>query len=90
MYADINSHVVQIAVPFIGLTALAWLLIVVGYGIGTNGFQFDESQPYSYPYWMACISGPFVIVTAVLHAALWKPISNIMGAVVSSVICLTP
>ena len=84
---------VQIAIPFIGLTALAWFLIVVGFGIGSNerSYQYyflnDKSQPYSYPYWMVCFSGPFVIVTAILHAALWKPISIIMGAIVSSAHC---
>ena len=43
----------------------------------------DRDEPFSYPYWIVCISGPFVFAAAVIHAAIWKPYSLIVGAIVS-------
>ena len=44
----------------------------------------DPGVPTSYPYWIVCVSGGPAIVIALLHAALWKPLSPILGSVVSS------
>lgn len=43
----------------------------------------DKDEPDSYPLWIVSISGPFLFVTAVIHAALWKPWSSLFGAIVS-------
>ena len=47
-----------------------------------------RDDPISYLYWVVCFSGSFVLVAAVIHAALWKPISSTVGAVVSSELLL--
>ena len=80
----------QIAIPFIALTTVGWILVAVGFGFGSYepfGRVNDRSDPSSYPYWVVCFTGPLVIVTAFFHAALTrKPISPVMGAIVASCI----
>ena len=36
-----------------------------------------------YPYWAAAVIGPFLYISAVAHAALWRQISSIVDSVVS-------
>ena len=36
-----------------------------------------------YPFWAAAVIGPFVYISAVAHAALWRQISSIVGSIVS-------
>ena len=43
----------------------------------------DETE--SYLYWVVCITGPFVFVTAFLHAGLWNPIGPYLGSIVSTI-----
>ena len=43
----------------------------------------DKDNPLSSAFWIVCISGPFTFIAAILHAALWRPLSPFMGAVVS-------
>ena len=73
---------IQIVIPFIALTAFGWLLVVIGFGISTTG-QIPRDDPTSYPYWVVSLFGPFIFATAIAHAALWAPVSHIVGAVVS-------
>ena len=53
-----------------------------------SSFTQTRDDLISYLYWVVCFSGAFVLVTAAIHAALWKPISSIVGAVVSSILLL--
>ena len=41
------------------------------------------TSPLEYPFWAAAVIGPFVYISAVAHAALWRLISSIVGSVVS-------
>ncbi len=43
----------------------------------------DKEEPESYPLWIVSISGPFLFISAVIHAALWKPWDSAFGAIVS-------
>ena len=73
----------QIAVPFIGLTGIGWLLVVIGFGLTTVRDEFDENTPVLYPQWMVSFCGPLIIGVAIAHAASWQPASAIIGAAVS-------
>ena len=79
---------IQIVIPLIGLTAIGWLLVVIGFGISSTKDEFDPEKlprddPTSYPYWVVSLCGPFIFVAAIAHAAAWPPISSVVGAVVS-------
>ena len=73
----------QIAVPFICLTAIGWLLVVVGFGLLTVRDGADEGNAAFYPQWMVSFCGPLIIGVAIAHAASWQPASAIIGAAVS-------
>ena len=74
---------VQIAIPFIGLTGIGWLLVVIGFGIVTVRDNADEGDPQVYPQWMVSFCGPLIIAAAIAHAATWMPTTAIVGAIVS-------
>ena len=75
----------QIAVPFIILTGIGWLLVVIGFGILTLRDDGDRGDPTSYPQWIVSLCGPLIIGAALAHAASWMPATAIIGAVVSCV-----
>ncbi len=51
----------------------------------------DQSEPLSYPFWIVCVSGPALILSGYVHAALlkWNPhIVPFAGAAVSFHTCV--
>ena len=75
---------IQIVIPFIALTAVGWLLVVIGFGIATAGdpVTIFRDDPSSYPYWVVSLCGPFIFAAAIAHAALWAPVSPGLGMTV--------
>ena len=45
--------------------------------------SYPGAFPPEYRFWAAAVIGPFVYISAVAHAALWKQISSTVGSVVS-------
>lgn len=78
----------QIVLFPILVVAIGWFLVVVSFGVGTYTSDLEQRIPRgdstSYPYWMVSFSGPLLLVSAVIHAALQRPYSSVFGAIVSS------
>ena len=73
----------QAVLPLFALTAIGWLLVVVGFGLLTKP-DGDPGLPVFYPLWMVSFCGPVLIGCAIAHAALWqKRAIAIFGAIVS-------
>ena len=75
--------VIQAVLPLFALTAIGWLLVVIGFGILTEPGG-NVNRPEFYPMWMVSLCGPLVIGCGVAHAALWqKRATTILRAIVS-------
>lgn len=84
------THSLQVAVIFVALMAVPWLLTVITFGIASfnalgSTVYVPRDNSVSYPFWMVSLCGPLLMVSAFLHAALWRPLSTYCGAVVSSI-----
>ena len=112
-----NKFCLQVVFPLVGLVAIGWILIIIGFGIETNqesvpipadlpiGFGIETNQefvpipadlpigfvpiqadlPISYSWWMVILVTPFMLVMAVVQAAVDnnRLVMNIIGAIVS-------
>lgn len=56
---------------------------------GTCSIGVILNTPQSYPFWAAAVFGPIVYICAVVHAALWRQTSSILGSIVSFNRCIT-
>ena len=78
----------QVVFPLVGLVAIGWILIIIGFGIETNQeFSIQANEPIRYSWWMVILVTPFMLVMAVVQAAIDnnRLVMNIIGAIVSSV-----
>jgi len=50
----------------------------------------QTAVPEDYPFYAAAVIGPFVYIGAVVHAALWRQLSSIMGSIVSLPVAKKP
>ena len=77
----------QVVFPLIGLVAIGWLLIIIGFGIETNqeSPSIHANEPLSYSWWMVILVMPFMLVMTVVQAAVDnnRLVMNIIGAIVS-------
>jgi len=73
---------VQVVLPLIALSAIGWLVYVIGFGLFNNR-RSQAAIPEDYPYYAAAVFGPFVYIGAVAHAALWRQISSIVGSIIA-------
>ena len=79
----LSHNLTQAVLPLFALTAIGWLLVVIGFGMFTEPGG-DVNHPVLYPMWMVSFCGPVVIGCGVAHAALWqRPVTTILGAIVS-------
>ena len=65
-----------------------WLLTVITFGIASfnvlgSAIFISRGNSVSYPFWMVSICGPLLMASALVHAALGKPLSTYSGAIVS-------
>jgi len=73
---------VQVVLPLIALSAVGWLVYVIGFGLLNNQIS-QAAVPEDYPFYAAAVIGPFVYTGAVAHAALWRQISSIVGSIIA-------
>jgi hypothetical protein len=70
--------------------AVGWLLIIIGFGIETNHKWniAPADVPIRYSSWMVILVTPFMLVMAVVQAAIDRNrlVMNIIGAIVSSIL----
>ena len=84
-----HGMVRKTTIPLLTLSALGWLLLMVGLGlevsktvgvpVPVNTTELSQF-PTDYPYWVSCLYGPLVYCGAFAHAALWKWQSSAVGA----------
>lgn len=76
-----------VAFPIV-VTIVAWFMVVVAFGIGTNtddaNGRISPGDSITYPFWIVCFSGPFLLAAVGAHTALWRPYSSVFGGIVSS------
>ena len=86
---DANKFCMQVVFPLVGLVAIGWILIIIGFGIETNQelVLIPADAPIRYSWWMVILVTPFMLVMAVVQAAIDnnRLVMNIIGAIVSSV-----
>ena len=77
----------QVVFPLVGLVAIGWLLIIIGFGIETIQESVPADLPFRYSWWMVILVTPFMLVMAVVQAAIDnnRLVMNIIGAIVSSI-----
>ena len=85
-----SNFCLQVVFPLIGLVAIGWILIIIGFGIETNqeSPSIQANEPLSYSWWMVILVTPFMLVMAVVQAAIDnnRLVMNIIGAIVSSIL----
>ena len=85
---DANKFCIQVVFPLVGLVAIGWILIIIGFGIETNQelVLIPADAPIRYSWWMVILVTPFMLVMAVVQAAIDnnRLVMNIIGAIVSS------
>ena len=86
---DANKSCIQVVFPLVGLVAIGWILIIIGFGIETNQelVLIPADAPIRYSWWMVILVTPFMLVMAVVQAAIDnnRLVMNIIGAIVSSI-----
>ena len=89
-----NKFCLQVVFPLVGLVAIGWLLIIIGFGIETNqepvpipAVRIQADSSISYSWWMVILVTPFMLVMAAVQAAIDnnRLVMNIIGAIVSSI-----
>ena len=84
-----NKFCLQVVFPLVGLVAIGWILIIIGFGIETNQelVLIPADSPIRYSWWMVILVTPFMLVMAVVQAAIDnnRLVMNIIGAIVSSI-----
>ena len=84
-----NKFCLQVVFPLVGLVAIGWILIIIGFGIETyhkSAFILGPADsPIRYSWWMVILVTPFMLVMAVVQAAIDnnRLVMNIIGAIVS-------
>lgn len=82
-------------IPSLVVFSLGWVTYVVGFilfMVDGDGKRSSSNPNFDrIPYFLAVTSGPFLVLTALLHAALSGPFSAILGLVTSliSVVCFS-
>ena len=56
----LSHNLTQAVLPLFALTAIGWLLVVIGFGMFTEPGG-DVNHPVLYPMWMVSFCGPVVI-----------------------------
>lgn len=78
--------------PLLVVFSLGWLVYIIGFILLMVDKDGKKTTNYDHiPHFLAVTSGPLIVLTALLHAALSGPISAILGLVTSllSVLCFS-
>ena len=81
-------NAIQVVFPLVGMVALGWFLIIVGFGIETNEklvIALPADLPVRYSWWIVILVTPGMLIMAVVQAAIDnnRLVMNIIGAIVS-------
>jgi hypothetical protein len=85
---SVNKSCTQVVFPLVGLVAVGWILIIIGYGIETIKVDLPADGSIRYSWWVVILVTPFMLVMAVVQAAIDRNrlVMNIIGAIVSSIL----
>ena len=79
----------QAALPLIGIVAVGWVLIVIGFGIQTLSEELTEIKEFRFHPWTVILVMPVMLIMAVVQAVIdrskLKP--TIMMTVEATVSC---
>ena len=76
----------QAVFPLVGMVALGWVLIIVGFSMEVINKELPVDEPICYPWWMVIVITLFMLIMAVVQAAIDKNkpiVVKIVGATVS-------
>ena len=87
-------NAMQAVFPLVGMVAIGWILIIVGFGIETNQevvlipgvtATLGAGGPIRYSWWMVILVTPLMLISALVQAAIDnnRLVMNIVGAIVS-------
>ena len=75
----------QVIFALIGMVALGWVLIIIGFSMEVINKEQPVDGPIRYPWWMVIVVTPIMLIMAVVQAAIDnnRAVMNIIGAIVS-------